>query len=450
MLQLPRGFLRPRLRALYRGRLQVFLVHLRRHVLGHFFQVHCIGVADLPAHRFQGRHDLLHLVPFAGVLVKHARPLLMHLFPGCVQAQGVSVIPRRNVPPSKGRLSEFLLRAVQLRRFRPLRIRQPEPPLAQVAAQICVLVVHGAVDVLALVQHVPGDGRHGLHGALALRVRPGVGHGVKGFLQVRAQVVHPHLALVLRFHLPRQRPHRLAVYRRFPVCPVPHGPQLRVQRPHQLLQPFVLLHHPLHLRHVGVHIFQRKVFVCIAIFLNLGYIICSRADGRWVDPFLGTPVSRCRLCFFVKDKRRAIRHQDHVGVHVAQGILFRCFIEFPIVICQRSEYTGYRRTLRFLAGSALWDVRDLFNGIGCVLHFLYNHSIVHIVRVVLWAALFNYNSHVIWHRIQINRRCNQCSIKKFSLMVVIYVYDLSFFNDRFHRFQQRTSSFCYALDNKVP
>ena len=296
----------------------------------------------------------------------------MHLFPGCVQAQGVSVIPRRNVPPSKGRLSEFLFRAVQLRRFRPLRIRQPEPPLAQVAAQICVLVVHGAIDVLALVQHVPGDGRHGLHGALALRVRPGVGHGVKGFLQVRAQVVHPYLALVLRFHLPRQRPHRLAVYRRFPVCPVPHGPQLRVQRPHQLLQPFVLLHHPLHLR--------------------------------------------------------------HVGVHVAQGKLFRCFIEFPIVICQRSEYTGYRRTLRFLAGSALWDVRDLFNGIGCVLHFLYNHSIVHIVRVVLWAALFNYNSHVIWHRIQINRRCNQCSIKKFSLMVVIYVYDLSFFNDRFHRF----------------
>ena len=197
----------------------------------------------------------------------------MHLFPGRVQAQGVSVIPRRNVPPSKGRLSEFLLRSVQLRRFRPLRIRQPEPPLAQVAAQICVLVVHGAVDVLALVQHVPGDGRHGLHGALALRVRPGVGHGVKGFLQVRAQVVHPHLALVLRFHLPRQRPHRLAVYRRFPVCPVPHGPQLRVQRSHQLLQPFVLLHHPLHLRHVGVHIFQRKVFVCIAIFRSFRYTV---------------------------------------------------------------------------------------------------------------------------------------------------------------------------------
>ena len=272
-LQLPRGFLRPRLRALYRGRLQVFLVHLRRHVLGHFFQVHFIGVADLPAHRFQGRHHLLHLVPFAGVLVKHARPLLMHLFPGRVQAQGVSVIPRRNVPPSKGRLSEFLLRSVQLRRFRPLRIRQPEPPLAQVAAQICVLVVHGAVDVLALVQHVPGDGRHGLHGALALRVRPRVGHGVKGFLQVRAQVVHPHLALVLRFHLPRQRPHRLPVYRRFPVCPVPHGPQLRVQRPHQLLQPFVLLHHPLHLRHVGVHVFQRKVFVCIAIFRSFRYTV---------------------------------------------------------------------------------------------------------------------------------------------------------------------------------
>ena len=259
-LQLPRGFLRPRLRALYRGRLQVSLVHLRRHVLGHFFQVHCIGVADLPAHRFQGRHDLLHLVPFAGVLVKHARPLLMHLFPGRVQAQGAAVIPRRNVPPSKGRLSEFLFRAVQLRRFRPLRIRQPEPPLAQVAAHLRVLVVHGAVDVLALVQHVPGDGRHGLHGALALRVRPRVGHGVKGFLQVRPQVVHPYLALVLRFHLPRQRPHRLAVYRRFPVCPVPHGPQLRVQRPHQLLQPFVLLHHPLHLRHVGVHV--AKAIAC--------------------------------------------------------------------------------------------------------------------------------------------------------------------------------------------
>ena len=36
---------------------------------------------------------------------------------------------------------------------------------------------------------------------------------------------------------------------------------------------FVLLHHPLHLRHVGVHIFQRKVFVCIAIFRSFRYTV---------------------------------------------------------------------------------------------------------------------------------------------------------------------------------
>ena len=199
---------------------RVCLVHLpeafkqfSRYRLGHLIQIHPIWVADFLLYRLQCRHYLLHFSSFVRVPIKHFRPFCMHVLPRRVKTPRAMVFSSGYAPSSLHRVSEFLERAIQLFRLSPLRFRQLEPSPAQVVAHVRISVVHVPVDMLAIFQHVPRYGRHGFHGTLALRIRPGIGHGVVNSPEVFSQIVYAHLAFIFFLDFPRKFPYLPAVNR---------------------------------------------------------------------------------------------------------------------------------------------------------------------------------------------------------------------------------------------